>query len=648
MKMIFKISFVAFALFYFISCDNTENLIEQKPPTTSSEKIPIPDILHNFDYDSKGLVIFKDASGKSIPMIEKIPTAEIENFLDCVKGTENGLSFDFNNSEINGTLFCGFIQENKMKYPQPIFFKKSVQIENGKAEFDIKNTLKGKYDIAEWEENGFAQMGYRVILANGDFLHDGKFLFEVNEKGGFDVVLSIIEGPFINILTPNSTVISFRTNKPSICSIKVNNKIFKDISETNFHEIPIVGLTPNEKYDYEIIYGKHSFKSYFKTAPEIGSNLPFKFAFASDSRMGPGGGERSVFGVNAYIMKKISALASNNDVAFWQFTGDMVSGYAINQAEIKLQYFNWKRAIDAFSSSYPIYVGMGNHEVLMNSFGDKNNNYDDYFSVDKFPYETKSSEKTFADEFVNFSSSLISEDGNKYDPNPNKNDFPSYNENVYSYIYGNTAMIVLNSNYWYSPSRRKIAQTGGNLHGYIMDNQLDWLKNEVASLDENKLLKHIFVTFHTPAFPNGGHANDDMWYAGDNTFRPYIAGNPVDKGIIERRDEILKVLLESDKVVAILTGDEHNYSRLRLDKNTKIYPENWDKEKLFFNRTLWHICNGSAGAPYYGQEILPWSNSVEKFSTQYALCFFEIDGNNVNLTVQDPDTYEIIEKVKLK
>jgi len=32
--------------------------------------------------------------------------------------------------------------------------------------------------------------------------------------------------------------------------------------------------------------------------------LPFTFAYTSDSRAGSGGGERNIYGVNAYIMKK--------------------------------------------------------------------------------------------------------------------------------------------------------------------------------------------------------------------------------------------------------------------------------------------------------------------------------------------------------
>jgi hypothetical protein len=94
-----------------------------------------------------------------------------------------------------------------------------------------------------------------------------------------------------------------------------------------------------------------------------------------------------------------------------------------------------------------------------------------------------------------------------------------------------------------------------------MDNQIKWLRETIAKLEKDRDIDHIFVTQHTPAFPNGGHSRDDMWYSGDNSKRPFIAGKPVDKGIIERRDEYLDILInESTKVVGMLTGDEHNYN----------------------------------------------------------------------------------------
>lgn len=644
MKHLIFLLIIALSAGLFTSCDERiEKLDERMSQPKPDEQYEIPVSYHGISYDGDGYLV-SGTEGKLYKQHIDPPEFSANNFKNCVSGTESGLIFDFTAPEFEGKLYYGFILAENTKYPHPVYFKKSAKIKNGKAEVEIKNTFSGKYDIAGLQEKGYAFIGYRVVSSDGKFIYDGKFVLEGN--GPYEVALSITEGPFINMITPSSAVLSFKTNQAAVCTVKVDGKEFYDAAQNNFHEIPLLELQPDTEYEYELIYGDRVFKSNFKSAPKEGSRKAFTFSFASDSRNGPGGGERNIYGTNAYIMKKIAALNASKNVAFFQFTGDLIDGYLSDPDETRLQYSNWKRAIEPFSSSIPTYVGMGNHEAVLYELRTEDGK--ERISIDKFPFDLHSAEKIFADEFVNHMNGPVSEDASLYDPDPNTRDFPSYKENVYSYIYGNTAMIVLNSNYWYAPESDKIGLTSGNLHGYIMDNQLKWLENTINDLENNVNIDHIFVTQHTPAFPNGGHASDDMWYDGDNTFRPNIAGKDVEKGIIERRDEYLKILLSSSKVLAILTGDEHNYSRLRLDDKTDIYPENWDKEELYFHRTIWHICNGSAGAPYYGQEQLPWSNSVEKFSTQYALCFFEIDGKSVNITVQDPDTYEIIEKVKLR
>src|SRR5690606_17645096 len=160
---------------------------------------------------------------------------------------------------------------------------------------------------------------------------------------------------------------------------------------------------------------------------------------------------------------------------------------------------------------------------------------------------------------------------------------------------------------------------------------------------------HIFVTIHTPIFPNGGHSRDGMWYLGDNDKRPWLYGKPVEKGIIERRDEFLDIICnKSTKVLAVLTGDEHNYSRMFISDDMQRYPESYDKPKLKLKRGVWQIVNGAAGAPYYGQEVLPWSSEVKAFTAEHVLCIFNIDGKEVRTDVYNPETLDLFESVELR
>ena len=208
-------------------------------------------------------------------------------------------------------------------------------------------------------------------------------------------------------------------------------------------------------------------------------------------------------------------------------------------------------------------------------------------------------------------------------------------------------MVVLNSNYWYAPTHNQVKVTGGNIHGYIMDNQMEWMKVTLRELDEDPDIDHIFVTIHTPFFPNGGHLTDDMWYEENNEIRPVVAGKPVAKGIIERRDELLDIIVnQTKKTKAILTGDEHNYARTRLNSKTKIY-KSYSGPKISLNREIWQINNGAAGAPYYAQEKTPWTKSVSGFTTQNALVFFHVDGENIRVEVYNPDTLEKFDQFDL-
>jgi len=603
----------------------------------------IPAIHSNIHLDKNGKMYIKL---DTTLIYEKTENAllNLNRFRDGISGAEKGLDFDFGN-DFNGTLYYGFIHFNDSKHPMPVFFKSSSNIKNGLAQINIKNNLANQYDMIGWQKSGKGTLGYRVLNDKGVIIFEGMISFK--GKGPFEVDDSIISGPFVNLVTDKSVVISFDTNNKIIAKVIVDDTEFCSSEETTHHEIKVSGLKPSQEYTYTVSYGENQQEYSHKTSPEMGSRKPFTFSYASDSRAGKGGGERNVYGANFYTMRKLMALNSFKNVAFMQFSGDMINGYKSDRGAMDLQYANWKKSIEPFAHYFPVYISMGNHEALTRYFND-GSKYG--ISIDRFPYETESAEKAFADNFVNPKNGPSSEDGSKYDPDPDTIDFPSYSENVFYYTYDNVAVIVMNSDYWYAPSGRLIPKIGGGVHGYIMDNQLDWFKNVVQKFENDNNIDHIFITEHTPFFPNGGHKGDDMWYNGNNKIRPYIAGKPVEFGIIERRDQLLDIIVnKSKKVVAILTGDEHNYCRLEVGPKTEIYPENYpENKKIKLNRTIWQVNNGAAGAPYYAQQELPWSSFLKGFTTQNALVFFNIDGTKIQMEVYNPDTLEKFDTLELR
>ncbi|MFC2088673.1 metallophosphoesterase [Calditrichota bacterium] len=608
----------------------------------SSVKYEVPKVYSNIHYDADGK-LYVDLDSIRVYTVDKTPRYTLKNMTGSPMGTKTGIAFDFNILDLKGTLYYGLIHFQDSKHPLPVY-RATANIDSGKVVIDIKNRFSGKYDMTGWQKSGKGTIGYRVIDEKGSMIYDGIISF--SGKGPFEIDDTIIEGPFVDLVTHQSAIISYETNNNIITKIEINEKIYSDNTANTHHEIEMTDLQTDTEYTYSVKYGKNVQSYSFKTAPKPGSRRVFNFAYASDSRAGQGGGERNLYGANYYIMKKILALVAQQKSSFLQFTGDLVNGYVTDFNDINLQYANWKRAVEPFAHYIPIYVGIGNHEAIKYWFFDKPNNI--WIDIARFPFKTESTETIFAQNFVNPANGPASEDGMYYDPDPNIQDFPSYSENVFYYKYDNVAMIVLNSDYWYSPSSSKLHLVGGCLHGYIMDKQLKWLNETIQTIENDKKTDHIFVTLHTPFFPNGGHVNSDMWYHGNNKKRPFVAGEPLKKGIIERRDELLDILVnKSTKVRAILTGDEHNYNKLEIGPNTNMYPDNWELKKLNLDRTIYQVNNGAAGAPYYAQEQTPWTPFVSGFTTQNAVVFFHIEGKSIVIKVLNPDTLEEVDYFKL-
>jgi hypothetical protein len=268
-------------------------------------------------------------------------------------------------------------------------------------------------------------------------------------------------------------------------------------------------------------------------------------------------------------------------------------------------------------------------------------------TIEPFPYSTASGEASFARAFVNPTNGPESEDGAAYDPNPSQSDFPTYKENVYYYTYDNVAMIVLNTEYWES---KDPAATSGCPEGYIMDQQVRWLAATLKHLEQDPHIDHLFVVTHGAVFPNGDHLADAMWWDGDNTPRAWVAGKPLPKGTIDRRDEILDLCVNhSRKFLAFISGDEHNFSLLPVTPQTPIYRPDYKGPRLQLSRPFYCINNGAGGSAPYALLTSPWSAGYRFFTEPPALALIHVTGNSVTLSAQRMETFETIcENVKLR
>lgn len=632
---------VIYIIVFFISIWFVTNLVMAVTSSNTQSilniKGDIPKVYNNIEYDNNK-VFYINSKNEKIELKRSHPGYILKNFDQIEHSHKDGILIK-TKTNFGGKVFYGLYPNEESKIQLPVFFKKQVEFNNNQALINIRENLSGKYDLANWQENKKGKLAYKIVTSENEIIYYNSVNFEL-KKDTFIVLPTITIGPFISNLSTSSATIWFETNRKTDATLVIDNKTYK-ISNKSRHEFNVEKLNSNKVYKYKINIGSEILSSNLKTAPKSNEVDEFTFAFASDSRAGIPLGESDAYGHNALIMKKISALISNSNAEFFQFTGDMINGYSSNKGKMELEYKNWLKTVSPFFKSKAINIGMGNHESFVLS--------DAPMSVNNFPFETNSSEALFNSMVANPKNGPESEDGSKYDPDDSSVDFPPYSENVYSYKYGNSAFLVLNSNYLYTPDEELVKEIGGNIHGYIMDNQLKWIENKITVFEKDSSIKHIFATIHTPAFPVGGHANNDMWYFGNNEYRPYINGEAAEFGIIERRDQLLDILVnKSNKFRLLLTGDEHNYSRLHINNKSNIYPENYDKEKIKFKREFIQIVNGAAGAPYYAMEDLPWKNDVRKFSPQFAVVFISVKGEEIYIKVKNPDTLEIIEEFKLR
>jgi 3',5'-cyclic AMP phosphodiesterase CpdA len=602
----------------------------------------IPRVYANITATPQGTLVFQPEGRPPLREAVRPPVWTLAQVRGTPSGTANGIALDFGRPDFSGTLIFGLIPYQDTRYPQPVY-RTSVPITGGKAEINIKTSITARYDLIGWAKAGTGVLGYRVISQSGGMIHDGRVRFK--GAGPFDIDVTMIEGPFVANVTPHQAVIWFQLDRPAPCSLVVGTRTVPCREGEARQELTIDRLQPGTNYAYRVQYAGHEEAYGFHTAPAPGSRKPFVFAYASDSRGGQGGGERAFSGPNAYIIRRLMAVATSRKAAFMQFTGDLVGGYSNSPDALTFELANWKRAIEPQAHWIPVYTTMGNHDSVQREFSGEGA---PTIRIDRFPFETESAEAIFAREMVNPENGPASEDGSAPDPDPKAIDFPSYRRNVYWYQHDNMAMVVLNSDYWFAPSVAHTPQSGGNLHGYLMDRQMAWLERTLTALERNTSVDHVFITVHTPVFPNGGHVGDAMWYSGNNVPRPTVAGTPVAKGIIERRDELLTLIQGHPKVLAVLTGDEHNYNRMRLNATVPIYPKGWDKPRVTLKRPFFQINNGAAGAPYYAQEVTPWSASVRGFSSQHAICLFYVEGLRVRLQTVNPETLEVLDRVVLR
>ena len=590
-------------------------------PATASEPGPLVDVarLQN-EYEQRGYSHIRNL-------------LSLEQVWQAAQSHKSGLAVDFSHvSELNdgsridpkkiyGEAFAGpypfEAKESDYAYKR---FRKTAAIKAGEAVLAVGDFFKPAYNSEDWTQKGQVMLRYALFLEQAGpdqrlGVYDTRAVFH-KVDGEYRKLPTIVEGPLLNMVhsnAPGQATITFITDEPVAAKILLDGSVVVSESQpTRDHNLKLHGLRPGVVHTYAVDIGAHRTRDFaFRAAPAPGTS-GITLGYTGDSREGVGGGMETFMGVNHRVLEQIMASVYLRGTDVFLFGGDLVNGYTTSKPDFHAQLHAWKQAATGFWNHRPVYSALGNHESLVYHYDHKTDK-GHTLMIDQWPYATASAEAVFAEALVQ------PQNG----PKVNDASRPPYQENVYSVQYGDVLAIAFNNNYWYSSHPYLV---GGSPEGYILQDQMDWIENELDRAEANPSIRYILLFAQEPVFPNGGHVQDAMWYNGDNSKRAHFFEDgelrPAKKGIIEMRNALVRAAAASSKVAAVLCSDEHAYHRTLINKkvpigNVEIDDPNHDNQLGGAGETIsplrdlkhgtWYIVSGGAGAPFYAEQDTPWN-----------------------------------------
>jgi 3',5'-cyclic AMP phosphodiesterase CpdA len=529
-----------------------------------------------------------------------------------------------------GTAYLGQVPSSA-DLPMPRYRRYARESYDGMAtahsvSFEIPAFETASYDISGLVKGGGGTLHVRLEVWNPraqQALHfHTRFGYAKSEDGAYRRVPCITLGPFVDMVTENSAVISWETDLPAHCNLghrvgdgpiayEMRTGTLPEGEGPHMWEWELTDLPAETEVEYRVRLedpesGAPLFEPLdrdeperwellrtfaFRTAPPRGASTSFQFAAMSDSRADYATSLARVEGVNYAALQELLPMALRAGADFIVFPGDEINGYTASTADFERQLRSWRMATESVGALIPICEGMGNHEVVGPQAPERSNIIWRSYTDDRAP------EAIFSRHFVN----------PKNGPGPETEDAPPYGETVYSFDWGNAHFASVNSNYWWKRFGEAYPDDPGNREGFVMDGQLAWLDADLAAARERGQ-DHLFVYTHEPMFPNGGHTGDAMYWGGRIP------------EVLEMRDKFVEVCSRNG-VLAVMHGDEHNYSRMLVTSDVTDT----------VTQPLWQIVTGGSGAPFYNQSTVPWSEHVRAFDIANHFVMFEVDGADVTI-----------------
>lgn len=318
---------------------------------------------------------------------------------------------------------------------------------------------------------------------------------------------NITRGPYLQLLSTNSTQLRFRTDVDSKPNILIGkspsslNRTIKQTISTKEHEISIDSLTSNTRYYYKIVTPTQTLGDstyFFQTAPAKGSKS--KISFWSTGDMFPGQQQLDSYeGFKKYIGNKYTNL--------YITVGDNVYMGA-SDSDFQTNFFQVYQNGPILKQS-GMFPSVGNHD---------------------YDYTSQKQDDPMIPYFQNFTLPTKGE----------MNGVPSNSEAYYSFDYGNVHFICLDS-YAYGKDNQRLFDGPSE--------QLTWLKKD---LEANKQ-DWTIVFFHYPPYTKGSYDSDAK--NPDATYN-----NRYNIPLVNLRT-LLVPIFDKYKVDLVLTGHSHVYER---------------------------------------------------------------------------------------
>jgi len=309
------------------------------------------------------------------------------------------------------------------------------------------------------------------------------------------------KGPYQQNVSSNSITILWETDDAVAATLRVTGPAFDQtipVPARRKQEVVVSGLAPATRYAYEVRAANVVESGELATAPPEGAPVPFTFVVYGDTR--------SQLDPHRRIIERVRAEVPD----FLLATGDYVDEGA-KQSQWQ-QFFDIEREVLRDNCLFP---AVGNHD--RQGRGRTADSWRSYFAVPE----------------------------NSPDP-----------ERYYAFTYGNTRVLVLDS----------------NMYSFALTDQTSWLERQLQAARQDARIRHIFVVMHHPPFSislHGGHRDlRERWTP----------------------------LYEKYGVDAVFSGHDHVYSRAE-------------------KRGVRYFVTGGGGAPLYPRS--PRASAIDRDATEY-------------------------------